>query len=260
MNDVRQGRDPRIRKKAEDDLQPDRDGPEEGIYVLCSGAFIEVLRAIVPTFEQATGISVELSVGSSFGATGRSIPWRLESGERADLVILFDDAIDRLACKGFIIENTKFEIAKSHIGLAVRTGAELPDISSAKALRSALLEATSIAYSASSSGIFVSQTLFQRLGIADAVGPKARRIENERVGNVVARGEAEIGFQQISELLPIEGISVVGALPEDLQQTLAISGGIPVTVADVKAVQLLRSYLATPVSRNFIRQGGLDPS
>ena len=115
---------------------------------------------------------------------------------------------------GRVRPGTRVDLARSAIGMAVRRGAPKPDISSVDALTRTLLEAKSIAYSASVSGTYLSTELFQRLGIADRVLPKSRRIEGgERVGAVVARGEAEIGFQQISELLPIDGIDFVGPLP-----------------------------------------------
>ena len=145
------------------------------------------------------------------------------------------------------------------LGMAIRRGEELPDISTSIGLRQALVKADSIAYSASSSGIFVSEVLFPRLGIVDVVGPKSRRIDNERVGAVVARGEAEIGFQQMSELVPLGDLLVVGKLPDELQQTKIISAGICAGAANRSAAQLVCHHLSQPLAAERMAKGGLDP-
>jgi molybdate transport system substrate-binding protein len=143
--------------------------------------------------------------------------------------------------------------------MAVRRGAPKPDISSVEALTRTLLEAKSIAYSASVSGKYLSTELFQRLGIADRVLPKSRRIEGERVGAVVARGEAEIGFQQISELLPIAGVDFVGPLPPEVQRVTIVSAGVGAASTNPAAAKSFIDFLATPEASKVIRKTALEP-
>jgi molybdate transport system substrate-binding protein len=143
--------------------------------------------------------------------------------------------------------------------MAVRKGAPKPDISSVEALKRTLLQAESIAYSASVSGTYLSTELFPRLGIADQIKGKSRRIESERVGAVVARGEAEIGFQQISELLPISGIDYVGPLPPEVQKITVFSAGVTVRAKEPDAARGLIKFLASPAAAPAIRKYGLEP-
>jgi molybdate transport system substrate-binding protein len=142
--------------------------------------------------------------------------------------------------------------------MAVRRGAPKPDISSVDALRRTLLEAKSIAYSASVSGAYLSMELFQQLGIADRVLPKSRRIEGERVGAVVARGEAEIGFQQISELLPVPGIDLVGPLPSDVQRVTVFSAGIGVAATQPEVAKSFIAFLSSTAAVPAIRNSALE--
>ena len=129
-----------------------------------------------------------------------------------------------------------------------------------EAFKQALIAAKSIAYSDSASGVYVSTELFQRLGIADELRAKSREIKSERVGNVVARGEAEIGFQQISELLPVHGIDFVGPLPPELQKITVFSAGIAVTAKEPSAAKTLIEFLASPASVAAINKSGLEPA
>jgi molybdate transport system substrate-binding protein len=178
------------------------------IKVMTSGAFTAAFLELAPAFERATGHRV-VTETTTMGTGAVSIPARLERGEAIDVVIVPDQDLEQLLRAGRIRTGTRVDLARSAIGMAVRSGAPKPDISTVEALRQTLLQAKSIAYSSSVSGTYLSTELFQRLGIADRVLPKSRRIERERVGAVVARGEAEIGFQQISELLPVPGIEYV---------------------------------------------------
>ena len=151
-------------------------------------------------------------------------------------------------------------LARSRIGMAVKAGARKPDISTLEGLKQTLLAARSIAYSDSASGVFLATVLFPRLGIAEQIKDKCRMIPADPVGQIVARGEAEIGFQQVSELLPVPGIDFVGPLPDEAQQITPFSAGI---VADsrVKAsAKALIDYLAAPSAAPLIRQTGLDPA
>ena len=154
--------------------------------------------------------------------------------------------------------DSRVELARSSIGMAVRAGAPKPDISSVDALKRTLLQAKSIAYSASVSGRYLSTELFQRLGIADQVMGKSRRIEGERVGAVVARGEAEIGFQQISELLP-SGHRLRGTAAAEVQRTTVFSAGVAAGSRNPNGARALISCLASPDAAEAVTKSGLEP-
>ncbi|MBI2996927.1 MAG: substrate-binding domain-containing protein, partial [Deltaproteobacteria bacterium] len=160
---------------------------------------------------------------------------------------------------GNVLAESRTPLARSAIGMAVRAGAPKPDISSVEALKRTLLQAKSIAYSVSVSGRYISTELLQRLGIADQVIGRCRRIEGERVGAVVARGEAEIGFQQISELLPVPGIEYVGPLPPEVQRVSMFSAGVAVAARDSDAARALIRFLASPEAIHAIKKSGLEP-
>jgi molybdate transport system substrate-binding protein len=188
-----------------------------------------------------------------------SIPSRLARGEAVDIVIVADAALTELIKDGYVIADSRVELARSSIGMAVRRGAAKPDISSVEALTRTLLQAKSIAYSASVSGMYLSQELFQRLGIAEQVLPKSRRIDRERVGAVVARGEAELGFQQISELLPEPGIDYVGPLPPGVQRVSVFSAGVAANSRQPAKARALIRLLASPEAADIVAKTGLEP-
>ena len=170
-----------------------------------------------------------------------------------------DDALNELIKNGRVLADSRVELARSGIGMAVRKGAAKPDISSLDALTRTLLQAKSIAYSASVSGRYLTTELFQRLGIADQVMGKSRRIDRERVGAVVARGEAEIGFQQISELLPEPGIDYVGPLPPEVQRVTVFSAGVAAGSTNADAARALIRFLASSDAAGIVAKSGLEP-
>src|SRR5713101_9005379 len=196
------------------------------VRVMISGGLTAAYNALVPEFERLTGHKVLTAYGPSMGTTVNAIPIRLERGEPADVLIMVGYALGDLVTKGKVIADSRVDLVKSPIGIAVKSGAPKPDISSADALKRALLAAKSIAYSDSASGVYVSTEMFEKLGIADAMKDKARKIPATPVGEIVARGEAELGFQQISEMLPVPGIDIVGQLPPELQKVTVFSAGI----------------------------------
>lgn len=231
----------------------------DDIHVVSSGGFAAAYRALAPGFEKQTGHHLVIGWGPSMGKTPQAIPNRLARGEEIDVVIMVGTSLDELISRGKVLDAQHQLLARSRIGLAVKAGAARPDISTMEGLKKALLAAKSIAYSDSASGVFLSTVLIPRMGIAEQIKSKSRMIPAEPVGQVVARGEAEIGLQQISELLPIPGIDLVGALPDAAQQITPFSAGI---VADSKvpeAAKALISYLASPTAAPLIRQTGLDP-
>jgi len=161
------------------------------IKVMISSGFIVAYRELVPEFERLTGNTVETITGPSMGNSPQAIPNRIQRGESVDVLIMVGYALDDLTKQGKVIAGSRVDLAQSGIGVAVRAGAPKPDISSIEAFRRTLLEAKSIAYSDSASGVYVSTELFQRLGIADQVKGKSRMITGEPVGAVVARGKPE---------------------------------------------------------------------
>jgi molybdate transport system substrate-binding protein len=229
------------------------------VTVVSSGGFAAAYRALVPEFERTTGNTLVTSWGPSMGNTPDAVPTRLQRGEPIDVVIMVGDALGDLIKGGKVIAESRMDLARSSIGIAVRAGAPKPDISSVDAVKRALLAAKSIAYSDSASGVYISSELFKRLGIADQVASKSRMIPAEPVGAVVARGEAELGFQQISELKPIAGIDLVGPLPPDLQKITIFSAGIVVGSKEPEAAKALTAFLASPAAAPAIRESGMEP-
>jgi len=230
------------------------------IRVITSGGFTAPYLEAIPEFERATGHKVVTAFGASMGGAPDSIPSRLARGEATDLVILAAPALDALIRTGQVAASSRVDLVRSGIGMAVRAGAPKPDISSLEALRRTLLQAQSIAYSASASGTYLSNELFVRLGIAEQLKGKARRIESERVGTVVARGDAEIGFQQVSELLPIAGIDYVGPLPPEVQRVTVFSVGLASASREPDAARELVRFLASPAVFPVIIRAGLEPA
>ena len=227
------------------------------IRVMTSGAFTAAYLELIPQLELLTKRKI-VTAATSMGTGPDSIPSRLQRGEPVDVVIVADAALVELIKGGIILAESRTPLARSAIGMAVRAGAPKPDISSVDTLKRTLLQAKSIAYSASVSGRYLTTELFQRLGIADQVMPKSRRIEGERVGAVVARGEAEIAFQQVSELLPVPGIDYVGPLPPEVQKVAVFSAGVTVGAGDSDAAHTLIRFLASPDAADAIRKSGME--
>jgi len=229
------------------------------VRVMISGGLTAAYNALVPDFERATGHKVITAYGPSMGTTANAIPVRLERGEPADVLIMVGYALDGLIWQGKVVTDSRVELVKSPIGIAVKSGAPKPDISSPDAVKRALLAAKSIAYSDSASGVYVSTEMFEKLGIADAMKDKARKIPATPVGEIVASGEAEIGFQQISELKPVAGIDIVGPLPDALQKITVFSAGIATVSKEPDAGRALIKFLASPAVRETLVKSGLEP-
>jgi molybdate transport system substrate-binding protein len=229
------------------------------VRVMISGGLTAAYKELVPEFERVTGNRVLTAYGPSMGTTINAIPIRLERGEPADVLIMVGYALGDLIKQGKVVADSRVDLTKSLIGVVVKSGAPKPDISSADALKRALLAAKSIAYSDSASGVYVSTEMFQRLGIADAVKDKARKIPAEPVAGVVARGDAEIGFQQISELRPVAGVDIVGPLPSELQTVTIFSAGIATVSREPEAGRALIRFLASPAASAAIIKSGMEP-
>lgn len=234
-----------------------RTASADDITVMTSGAFTAAYLELVPQLERVVKGKV-VTAATSMGTGSDSIPSRLERGEAVDVVIVADDALEQLIKDGRVLASTKVALARSSIGMAVRAGSPKPDISSLDALKRTLLQAKSIAYSASVSGTYLTTELLQRLGITDQVLGKSRRIDRERVGAVVARGEAEIGFQQISELLPVPGIELVGPLPPGAQRVTVFSAGVATSSKSPDAARACIRFLASSEAARAVKASGLE--
>ena len=226
---------------------------------MISGGFSAAYRTLIPEFERVTKNTVVTVGGPSMGNTPEAIPNRLQRGEPADVLIMVGTALDELIRQGKVVAGSRTDLARSSIGMVVRQGAPRPDITSVDAFRRTLIEAKSIAYSDSASGVYLSTVLFQRLGIADQVLGKSRMIPAEPVGAVVARGEAQIGFQQVSELLPVPGVDLVGTLPAEIQMVTVFAAGIPTAAKEPDAARALIMFLASPQAAPAVAKSGLEP-
>lgn len=233
------------------------------VRVMISAGYFRVYAELGPAFERATGHHLITTRGPSMGDSPESIPTRLTRGEAADLVILDGGAADELAAKGLVRGASKVELAKSQVGMVVRSGAPKPEIGSVDTFRKTLLAAKSIAYSDSGSGTYISTAMFAKLGIADQVAGKSRKVRGppsgEPVAAVIARGEAELGFQQISELLHVSGVDFVGAIPAELQPGFSFAGAVTNNAREADAALALMRFLASPESAQTILKAGLTP-
>jgi len=225
------------------------------IQVMSSNAMREALLELFPGFEEASGHKV---VPRFVG--GVDIMKRMAAGETCDLVIMSGPQIDQLIAQGKVAAGSRVDLVRSGVGVAVRAGAPRPDISSAEAVKRALLAAKSITYSSGPSGVYLAN-LFAKMGIAEALKPKIKIAPpGVPAGSFIARGEAEIGFQQVSELMPVAGIDLIGPLPPDIQEITVFSGGIHVAAAQVDPAKALMRFITAPAAAPIIKRKGLDPA
>lgn len=229
------------------------------IRVMTSGAFTAAHLELIPRLECLTRKTI-VTAATSIGTGANSIPNRLKRGEAVDVVIVADAVLRELIRDGLVLSETYTPVARSTMGMAVRAGASIPDISNAEALKRTLLQAKSIAYSASVSGQYLTTELYQRLGIFEQVMSKSRLIGGgERVGAVVARGEAEIGFQQISELLPVPGIAHITPLSPEVQKVSVFSAGVASSATDSGLAYRMIQFLISSEAAHAITKSGLEP-
>lgn len=229
------------------------------IKVVTSGAFTAAFLQLAPKYEAETHNKLHAEFGPSMGVTHNAIPVRLGRGEAIDVVIMAAPALDDLIKQGKVRADSRVELVHSKMAMAVKAGAPHPDISTLEAFKRTLLAAKSIAYSDSASGVYLSTVLFPKLGVADQIKAKSKMIPADPVGGVVASGEFEIGFQQVSELRPVKGIDIVGELPLGAQQITVFAAGIPTTSTQPDAARKLIQWLAAPALYEVIRQTGLEP-
>lgn len=228
------------------------------VKVLASGGFRAAYLALAPGFESTTGYKLVSTWGGSMGSAPTTIPNRLQRGEVYDVVILAAGGLDDLVREGKVAAGSRVDLARSMIGVAVRAGAPRPDIGSVDTVKRALAQAKSVAFSSSASGVYL-VGLFERLGIGGMMKAKSKQVSGEPVGEVIARGDAEIGFQQISELLPVKGIDYVGPLPAEIQEVTIFSGGIAANAPQAAAARALLKYLAAPANAAVVEKTGMKP-
>ena len=225
------------------------------IVVLSSGAVKEALHELVPMFEKASGHTVK----ASFAGTV-DIKKKMAAGEVFDVVIVASPEVDAFISQGKMAPGSRVDITKSSVGVAVRAGAPKPDLSSGEALKKALLAAKSVGYSTGPSGVYM-QGLFQKMGIADAIKAKAKQTQpGVLVAKLIASGEVEIGFQQVSELIHEPGIQFLGALPADVNQVTVFSSGIHSAAKQMDAAKAMQKFLSSPAVAPVLKKFGLDPA
>jgi molybdate transport system substrate-binding protein len=224
------------------------------IKVLSTQAPEQAYRELVPQFEKASGHTVTTIFTGTL-----DVQKRIAAGEAYDLIIMAGPAIDDFIKSGKVVAGSRVDIAKSGVGVAVHAGAPKPDISSTQAVKKALLAAKSIGYSTGPSGVYLTG-LFQRLAVADQIKGKLKQTPTGvLVGNLVANGEAEIGFQQVSELAHFPGVDFVGPLPADIQEVTVFSSGIQMGAKQADAASAWVRFLTAPAAAAVFKSKGLEP-
>lgn len=226
------------------------------IRVISSMATKALLADLVALYAQAAP-AVQVSVESVGGVDAAK---RVQAGEAFDVVALASNAIDKLAAEGHVVAGSRVDLVHSGVAVAVQAGAARPDISSEAALKQAVLSARTLGYSTGPSGVQLAK-LFERWGIASQIQDRiVTAPPGVPVGALVAKGEVELGFQQLSELMNLEGIDVIGPLPPEVQITTTFSAGIATTSAQPEAVRALLAFMAAPATAETKRRNGMDPA
>ena len=233
---------------------PQKDNPDE-LKLLMSNSTRAVFAELLPEFERATGIRVTTECDPA-----QIMLKRIADGEKADLAILGQAAIDALAAKGKIAPESRRTLARCGVGIAVRSGAPKPDVSSVEAFKRAILDAKSIAHTTQGASGKHFSMIAQRLGIADEVRAKAVTNPGGLIGELVMAGKAELAIQQIPELMAVAGLDLVGPLPQELQAISVVTAGIFADSRQAVAAQALLEFLATPPSARVFRAKGLEPA
>lgn len=228
------------------------------LTVMTSGGFTAAYQLLGPQYAAASGNTLHTVLGPSMGKAPEAIPNRLDRGEHADVVIMVGYALDELIKQGKVDPASRVELADSRIGMVVKQGAEKPLIDTDAQLKDVLLKASSIAYSDSASGVYIQNQLFKKLGVQQQVGPKGKMIERVPVASLVAKGEYQLGFQQVAELLPVPGVSFVGKIPENVQSVTRFAAGIPRNAEHPQQGKALLDYLSSAKVQAQVQSTGLD--
>ncbi len=229
------------------------------VIVMISGGFKSTYEALSPAFEQRTGSRLVTVPGPSEGTTHDTIPSRLARGEPDDVLVMVGSALDTLAKQGQTVAGSEVDIALSPIGMAVRAGSPVPDISTVAKLRQVLLDAGSVAYSDSASGVYIQGILFKKLGIEHQMRGKAHKIQARPVAEVVAQGKADIGFQEVAELLPVKGVAFAGRLPQEVELLTRYSAAVAGRSRQPDLARQLVQHIASPDIQPTLEKMGLQP-
>jgi molybdate transport system substrate-binding protein len=232
--------------------------PQREVRVMSAGATAPAYLQLVTRFEAATKLKA-VTLATSTGLGAQAIVTRVRGGEPVDVVLIASNVMDDLVKDGSIQASSRVDIARSSIGMAVRSGAQKPDISTVEALTQTILNARSIAVSSQISGVYLTTELFPKMGVAAQALPKTTRVEKGFAGDLVAAGHAEIGFQQISELRAVKGIDLVGPLPAAVQRVSTFSAGIASKAPNPAGAKALIDLLLSGEGRRIMAQSGLDP-
>ena len=228
------------------------------VKVIMSGGFATAFRAALPEFERTTGIAVTTGSGASQGRGPETIGAQLRRGAPADMVIMSREGLNDLIAEGRIVAGTDVDLAQTPLGVAVRAGAPKPDIGTVAAFKQTLLNAKSIAVVGSTTGIYLTTTLFPRFGVdSNAVKVTARGTESAAM---VAAGDAELVVQPVSELLPMSGLDFVGPIPSEVQYISVFSAAVVTGSKEVEASKRLISFLASEKASVAIKQAGMEPA
>jgi molybdate transport system substrate-binding protein len=225
------------------------------IVLVTTGAVEQIMKGLIPSFEQASGHKVTMSVLGTGGAVDK-----VKGGDFADLILLGPPALKELAEAGKVNASTITPAFHSRIGFAVKAGAKKPDISTDEAFKKALLDAKSIGFSIGPSGEHFSKVVIQKLGVADQLLPKMKNIRGAPVAVGVARGEVEVGVHQIAELMPVAGVDVVGDLPADLNTTIVYSTGLTTMMKQPEAARAFVKFITDPAAEAVVRKNGMVPA
>lgn len=226
----------------------------EQLKVMTSGGFTAAYKLLGPQYAEQSGDTLDTILGPSMGKAPEAIPNRLARGEQADVVIMVGYALDELIKQGKVDPASRVELADSRIGLVVKEGAAKPVINTDAELKAVLSKAKSVAYSDSASGVYVEKELFKKLGMP----AKGTMIQRVPVGEQVAKGDYEVGLQQVAELLPVKGVTFVGKIPEDVQSVTRFAAGIPVNAKHPEQAKALLQFMASPEVQQEVQSTGLD--
>jgi molybdate transport system substrate-binding protein len=230
------------------------------LAVVSSGGFAQAFKVLAARYEErGPDRHIQRAFGPSMGTTPGTVPARLARGEALDAVIMVEPALDELMSQGRLLPGSKVRLAQSKIACAVPAGASRPSLDTEADVRRAFANASSVAWSDSASGAYIQNELLRHLGIEEEIRAKGRQIPATPVGEILARHEASFGCQQRSELQPVQGIDIVGDLPESLQRTTPYAAAVVATSQHASEARAFIAFIADPTNRPVIRATGLEP-
>ena len=231
------------------------------LVVLVSGAFHAAYDDVLGDFKQQNGLEVCSELSPSMGDSDKSVESRLSRGEDADVLIMAGHGMDEITQRQMILEGSRVELARAPAGLAMKKGAPKPDISTADKLRDVLLSASSVGYSISASGQYISGELFDKLGIKDKMQGKAHQVKDLiPVAETVAKGKNQYGFQAVSEIMPVEGAELVGRLPNEVEFITPVSAAVARNSRNPESSKALLTFLTRPEMAEVLKRHGLEPA